>query len=113
MPVRIQRRRVKGWKMPASAVYVGRPSIYGNPFRVGIYSNDAKECAEIFDWCVNEFPVPQNKREVWRQFGGDPAMLIGIAGGSFNSFLRGKDLCCWCREGGPCHADTLLRMANK
>lgn len=27
--------------------------------------------------------------------------------------LRGKDLACWCPEGGPCHADILLELANR
>jgi hypothetical protein len=29
---RIQRRRSKGWRMPPNAIYVGRPSRWGNPF---------------------------------------------------------------------------------
>lgn len=32
-PGRIQRRRVKGWRMPEGAVYVGRGSKWGNPFQ--------------------------------------------------------------------------------
>lgn len=32
MPKRIQRKRTKGWRMPPGAVYVGRPSRWGNPF---------------------------------------------------------------------------------
>ena len=32
MPERIQRRRTKGWRLPAGAVYVGRPTRWGNPF---------------------------------------------------------------------------------
>ena len=28
MPKRIQRKRTKGWRMPANAVYVGRPTSY-------------------------------------------------------------------------------------
>jgi len=31
-PVRIQRKRTKGWRMPEGAVYVGRGSKWGNPF---------------------------------------------------------------------------------
>lgn len=31
-PKRIQRKRVKGWRMPEGAVYVGRGSKWGNPF---------------------------------------------------------------------------------
>lgn len=34
MPVRIQRSRAKGWRMPSGAIYVGRPTQWGNPFRV-------------------------------------------------------------------------------
>lgn len=32
MPQRIQRKRTKGWKMPDGAVYVGRPTKWGNPY---------------------------------------------------------------------------------
>lgn len=32
-PKRIQRKRTKGWRMPEGAVYVGRGSKWGNPFR--------------------------------------------------------------------------------
>lgn len=34
-PVRIQRQRTKGWRMPEGAVYVGRPTRWGNPFTIG------------------------------------------------------------------------------
>lgn len=33
-PKRIQRKRTKGWRMPEGAVYVGRPSRWGNPFPI-------------------------------------------------------------------------------
>jgi hypothetical protein len=32
MPKRVQRKRTKGWRMPLGAVYVGRPTKWGNPF---------------------------------------------------------------------------------
>ncbi|MGZ4521042.1 MAG: DUF4326 domain-containing protein, partial [Mycobacteriaceae bacterium] len=32
-PKRIQRQRTKGWRMPEGAVYVGRPTEFGNPFK--------------------------------------------------------------------------------
>jgi len=34
-PQRIQRKRTKGWRMPVGAVYVGRPTKWGNPFAIG------------------------------------------------------------------------------
>lgn len=35
MPERIQLRRTRGWRKPAGAVVVARPSRWGNPFRLG------------------------------------------------------------------------------
>ena len=35
VPKRIQRKRKAGWRMPEGAVYVGRPSKWGNPFVLG------------------------------------------------------------------------------
>lgn len=35
MPERIQMQRTKGWRKPEGAVYVGRPTKWGNPFRLG------------------------------------------------------------------------------
>lgn len=33
MQKRIQRKRVKGWRMPENCVYVGRPTKWGNPLK--------------------------------------------------------------------------------
>ncbi len=86
MPQRIQRKRTKGWRMPEGAVYVGRPSKWGNPFAVG--DDIAGLDATGF---FAEFVAPKlDLRE-----------------------LRGKDLACWCRLDQPCHADVLLELANK
>lgn len=35
-PVRVQRKRTKGWRMPENTVYVGRGSKWGNPYKVGV-----------------------------------------------------------------------------
>src|SRR4051812_4527708 len=35
-PRRVQRSRAKGWRTPPDAVYVGRPTVYGNPFRISV-----------------------------------------------------------------------------
>ena len=32
-PIRIQRERTKGWRMPPNTVYVWRLSKFGNPFK--------------------------------------------------------------------------------
>lgn len=94
MPVRIQRKRTKGWRMPPNTVNVCRPGKWGNPFVVG-EDGSAAECVEKF------------------------AMDIGFINSRLNfgyeeiQELRGKNLACWCKNGEPCHADVLLKLANK
>ena len=89
-PKRIQRKRTKGWKMPGGAIYVGRPTKWGNPFPVGQgYSRQA---------AVAEFKKVTS---------GDEIRMLA------RQELRGHDLACWCRLDQPCHADVLLQIANE
>ena len=99
----IKRRRTKGWRMPAGAVYVGRPTIYSNPFRT----------ASEFRWW-------------WETRGQGPVlfpeqmdMLMGAMFQTEPHPLRGKHLVCWCVDWdgtgeppGVCHAEVLLELAN-
>ena len=121
-PIRIQRRRTKGWKMPANTVYVGRPSKWGNPWTIararasGLFRPDLlyKVCAEEYRAAISVFPVRQWRIKAWREYGGNTAMLIALASkiGPVLDELRGKNLCCWCPLDQPCHADILLEIAN-
>jgi len=115
MPKRIQLKRTKGFRLPPGAVNVARPTKWGNPFRVGVYSDSPQECVNAYQWCIARFPVPQAARDLWRREGGDVAMLVVLAGRvrSVLDEIRGKDLACWCREDAPCHADVLLEIANE
>lgn len=95
LPRRIRMRRVKGWRKPEGVIYVGRPSRWGNPYRIGP-DGSAEECVARFErWCR------QQQAEA-------PAALA-----QWLAPLRGRDLACWCGPGRPCHADILLRLANK
>jgi hypothetical protein len=76
--------------MPANTVYVGRPGKWGNVYMVGRDGN-AEECVNKYAWLVHWL---QRENEIANE-------------------LRGKDLVCWCKEGAPCHADVLLRLANE
>ena len=103
MPKRIQRKRTKGWTMPPHTIYVGRPSVFSNPFRVD-EDHDAA-------WAVRMFTLWLNGRP---NTGGGLRRLTLL---SRLEELRGKDLACWCKEPEPgepdlCHAAILLRLAN-
>jgi hypothetical protein len=106
-PKRIQRKRTKGWRMPEGAVYVGRPSRWGNPFVVGdlkkfvnddnpldiryIFTHTTEQAVKNFRWLVTQ----PSRAEMIR------------------AELAGRDLACWCPLDQPCHADVLLEVANQ
>lgn len=118
MPERIQRSRAKGWRMPEGTLYVGRPSRWGNPYRVGdvaytgtmpfplpthsevrntppIVAERCESVQQAVDWFRRWAEVMVERHPDWL----DP--------------LRGRDLACWCAPSEPCHADVLLELANR
>lgn len=82
--------------MPDNTVYIGRPSMWGNPYKQEPYMGK--------DWRA----VVTAK---YRSYLLDPdnAQLLKRA----QQELKGKDLACWCPEGAPCHGDVLIELANK
>ncbi len=102
MPKRIQRKRVAGWRMPANTVYVGRPTKWGNPWPVTPPSKRLHGVGEDFYYrrAVDEFLfwIAQEEQAELRA--------------DIRQELKGKNLACWCKEGMPCHADLLLKIAN-
>jgi len=77
------------------AVYVGRPSRWGNPFAT---ADEFRVWIERAGFVLIDRWV-RIRLDLWR--------------------LRGKNLVCWCplldKNGNhhPCHADILLALANK
>lgn len=119
MPNRIQRRRTKGWRMPAGAVYVGRGTQWGNPFAVGNYVTPDNY---LWPYVVRSLPGDSKNLPWTRITIQDPAVAAEAYGWWFIEQpglmlhvreLAGRDLCCWCPADGPCHADFLLYMANE
>jgi hypothetical protein len=97
---RIKMQRTKGWRMPADAVYVGRPTVWGNPWRVGGKAHGALGPREA---------VAEYERALT---GGQLHDRDGTQLMDRLAELRGRDLACWCDLDQPCHADILLRYAN-
>lgn len=112
MPTRIQRKRAKGWRKPAGAVCVTRPSVFGNPFTVAGYLeiwNPKASPAEAARGCVGMYR--DWLREVLAGHWDHDPKLKRLR--ESIPTLRGKDLCCYCPPGSPCHADVLLELANR
>lgn len=126
IPGRIQCTRKRGWRKPAGAVYVGRRSAWGNPFRVGerfqnlslyIVLMGVQTDEQIAAWYAQgglEIPDAQTAVDWFRKYAEwrlsvEPTWLDP---------LRGHDLACWCplvdKDGNPvpCHADVLLELVG-
>ena len=85
--------------IPSDAVYVGRPSKWGNPFKIGQDGTRQEVIAKYRCRIIN--------------------ILQSIDNHHLDE-LRGKDLVCWChtwdgKGKNPmyCHADILLEFANR
>lgn len=76
--------------VPANAVYVGRPTLFGNPFVIGKDGGRDEVVAKYEAWLLSK-----------------PSLVA-----SARRALKGKDLVCWCAP-HACHADVLMRVANE
>lgn len=89
--IRIQRRRTRGWRMPEGAVYVGRPSRWGNPFRVGTRPGEHTLETSLALYRIHA----ADSRRGWDWL--DP-------------LRQATALVCWCPLDVPCHADVLIEL---
>lgn len=96
MPERVRINwRKPGGRKPENTVVVARPSIFGNPYRVGVDAKDNAEAVRKFESWIEGYSIGAR-----------------MTRGAAISKLRGKDLACYCKPDEPCHADVLLRIAN-
>src|SRR5437016_122231 len=121
MPDRSQLKRTRGWRLPAAAVVVARPSRCGNPFTVAEHGHLA---VDRFRRLLHERRHDLALADRW-PYPSDEQIRAELAG---------RDLACWCplpvrtrdqvaELAAPpgvtvpdhidlCHADVLLRLAN-
>lgn len=105
-PQRIQRKRIKGWRMPANTVYVGRGSKWGNPFLV-----DSTVLVQPFPGRSDQAVLlGVDRRLAIHMYRSHIIGTFGIQ--DIRNELGGKNLACWCKLDQPCHADVLLFLAN-
>lgn len=116
-PIRIQRKRIKGWNMPENTISVTRPGEFGNPFIVGQWAKlgnggngftylvccEEKYATNGFEFIDTPKKAVELYKEYLKRYPLTESKLYKI---------RGKNLACWCKVGDPCHADVLLKIAN-
>lgn len=128
-PRRIQRRRTKGWRMPPGAIYVGRPTRWGNPFLLhdwraafravlmgfrGDRRGRTEAAIALYRAWLTAPPttLADDQSDFWQR----EVLTIPVAQRRPSpdeiAALRGHDLVCWCPRDQPCHADVLLEIAN-
>jgi hypothetical protein len=131
MPNRIQRSRTKGWRMPDGAIYVGRPTRWGNPFSA-IPHHAIGPTWSAATAAVLQASVRRNRDDEVGYISSSRTDLRGDVVHLFRILcevrardlpkqemdawlhpLRGRDLACWCPLDQPCHADVLLELANR
>ena len=88
---RIQRRRTRGWTMPAGCIYVGRPTKWGNPY-------------VLDDGSDPEMVIGAYRIHLESELKAGTLVLAD---------LRGHDLACWCPLDALCHADVLIEFVLK
>lgn len=135
-PQRIQRKRVRGWRLPEGAVVVDRTSRWGNPFKIGAlvmepgpYGRPAcpwegMQKPGVYQWtgmgATYDYVVrPVRDAEdatalftAYVKFHDDEWPPVGL-----RRLLGGRDLACPCplpEPGQPdhCHARVLIDLAN-
>lgn len=84
--IRVLNRHHHG--VPEGAIYVGRPSKWGNPFIAGRDGTRKEVIAKYRVWLLADETLIADLHE-----------------------LRGKDLVCWCSP-QACHAEVLAELAN-
>lgn len=133
MPARLQRKRTKGYKMPENTQYVGRPTKWGNPFKLvgGTVYINAGHRRKVFDkwvwlcegknsvYVVWLYALLFESTERWRKMDAfnDHYCDFEFWRNHFKkldlSEIRSKNLACFCSLETPCHADFLLKIANQ
>lgn len=111
MPKRLQRSRKKGWRKPLDAIYVGRPTKWGNPFYPG--SGLSMGGVDDHGYLVFPKPTPAHCVAWFRLRLEDIRQVRPHEVEELLAPLRGKDLLCWCLLDQPCHADVWLELANR
>lgn len=87
--------------MPEGAIYVGRPSTWGNGYLVGMTLEIVENGVARRTVITRAMSIELFRGYAGRRLALDPDWLTP---------LIGHDLACWCELDQPCHVDVLLEL---
>jgi hypothetical protein len=111
MPLRIQRSRRRGARLPPGAMLCTRPLRFGNPFRIGKLPCPAT--LALWGWKLKrpEQLIARDAAHAARLFFA--ALVLDPKGtAEVRAKLAGRNCACWCGLDEPCHVDILIAVAN-
>lgn len=113
IPRRLQRSRRRDARLPDGAVYVGRPTLWANPFRFERFGH-ARSVLMHQLWLEARLGDLELEQRGFCSAEIDALHRLRERVHARILTLRRKDLVCWCPlTSSWCHADALLRLANE
>lgn len=129
-PIRIQRKRMKGWRLPPNTVCVTRGCRWGNPYAV--HAADARQggwvvrdtrTGKLWGWAAEKMDAHKIAVRLFAQeltpytHHGEhndlgSLLLSAAVIEEIQRDLKGKNIACWCGLNEVCHGDWLLDVAN-
>ena len=93
LPKVLNKRRLPGGKMPEGARYIGRPSRWGNPFKLGRDGERDEIMAKYAEWLESKL--------------NDDDFCNELA-----KLSKATALVCWCKP-EACHGDQLVAAMKR
>ena len=89
MTQKIYNAKLVGTANTETRTYIGRPSVWGNPFEIGLDGKRPVVIRKFREWIVDQ-----------------PDLMARLPE------LKGKNLICWCAP-EACHGEVLLKLLEK
>jgi hypothetical protein len=116
LPIRIQRARTRGAKLPSNTVCITRGTQYGNPFKVGgWFKFGGLRAADGFLWMQSTAPgqpgftiIKDNAMaaEWYREL----RRRSPLTRPQIEELSKADHIACFCKPGEPCHGDVLIEI---
>lgn len=108
IPKREQRRRVKGYRQPDNCRYVGRGTIFGNPFPWKDWLNPIQGKRAAYEMSVKLFDDWLDGLYPWKYPERRKAILDNL-----DSLREYEYISCFCPPEMPCHCDVYIKRLSR